>query len=229
MAFRCYPGLEDQRHEQTLRSFVPAGIGDTLVQNAESFPPLPEEGEVQGEQIAASGGSGPGGPLPEAPAGSPGHSASSPCIGRRPIECSCGPRGRMRWQGGRQWRGPTPGWPHAASPPGHPSQKSRSAGGPQGGANIQDLALEDFRLYECIGPVSLQQFRLGDESSGALDEMPQNGEGFRRQVNALIVPPERLIRDMQAKWRKLLHPKLSDLPLPQDILVGCSVPLAEPR
>jgi hypothetical protein len=64
------------------------------------------------------------------------------------------------------------------------------------------VTLDYLRLDERVGPQSLEQFILGDQSSGVLDQISQDAKCFRRQTNPFIVSiismtPETLVDGVQ--------------------------------
>ena len=72
------------------------------------------------------------------------------------------------------------------------------------------MALDYFRLDERVGPQSLKQFVLRDQSSGVLNQISQDAECLRCQANPIIVSivpvtPETLIDRIQPERRKFLH------------------------
>src|SRR5208337_1275475 len=81
---------------------------------------------------------------------------------------------------------------------------------PQRVAEVQNMAFEDFRLHEGLGPQSFQQLILGHQPPGTLHQVPEHGKCRGRQANPLVVStvlmtPETFVDCVQPERRELLR------------------------
>jgi hypothetical protein len=47
-------------------------------------------------------------------------------------------------------------------------------------ADLEDMAFQDFRLDEGLGPQGIEQFILRNQPAGVFDQIPQDSERLRR-------------------------------------------------
>src|ERR1700676_3229894 len=81
---------------------------------------------------------------------------------------------------------------------------------PERAAHIEDVAFQDFRLDERIGPQRIEEFVRRHQPAGVLDQVPQDSERLRRQPDTVVtsgfqVPPQALVDGVQPEWIKFLH------------------------
>ena len=67
-------------------------------------------------------------------------------------------------------------------------------------ADLEHMALEDFRLDEDIGPQRIEQFVLSNQPAGAFDQIPQDSKRLRCLPGTLVIPgvrapPQTLVRN----------------------------------
>jgi hypothetical protein len=71
------------------------------------------------------------------------------------------------------------------------------------------LALQHLRLNVRLRPERLQEFIVGHQSPGVLDEIPQHGKSLRRQKNVLLrhtlTSPQALVDGVEPEGWKLSH------------------------
>jgi hypothetical protein len=58
---------------------------------------------------------------------------------------------------------------------------------PEGGSDLEDVALQDFRLDVSVGPQRVEEFIVRQQSPGVLDQIPQEGIRPGGQENPLLV------------------------------------------
>jgi len=69
-------------------------------------------------------------------------------------------------------------------------------------AQFEDVRSEDFGLDIGFWPDGFEQFLLGNKAAGMVNEVAEDGESFRRKVNADRFPPEALIDKIEPEGRE---------------------------
>jgi hypothetical protein len=69
----------------------------------------------------------------------------------------------------------------------------------QGFSYVEHAGLEHCILYKSARPDSAEQLVLRDDSAGVIDKILKDSEGFRRELNAPVLPPYALICGVHRK------------------------------
>jgi hypothetical protein len=92
------------------------------------------------------------------------------------------------------------------SPPRHCLNKNRLVVAiSQNFSDGQDVLLDDFLVYVCLGPQRIKDFLLRHKSTGVLDQVTQHVERLRRDRDTMVAAPKALIECVEPKRVKQLH------------------------